>query len=148
MGCFALATLLVSIACDAQSRRALIAVSFFLVGLGALLYLMVWYPRLELCSTGIRLRQIGWGIRTTWDNVADVELKEGGEAFILREPLTGAGKTALSMGRYIPAWYTPEQMELVAKGLWFPLGPFAWHLRHGKQELLEDLKRYLPRLFT
>ncbi len=143
---FAIALLGVSLLTTEPAERSALAVAgIIMVMVAAGLFPLVWYPKLLVSPSGIEIRQVGWSIRTTWDNVEAVELSPPGEGLLLRAPLTGRGAWALRVGRIIPAWYTPEQARLVAEGRWFPLSPFGWWLRHG--DLLAELKRHAPGLF-
>ena len=129
---------------DPGERLALLGASGIVAFIGVALFPLLWYPKLIVSSEGIELRQVSWRISVSWSNVKGVELCRSGEGLFLREPLRGHGNWALQVGRFLPAWYTAEQTELVAQGLWFPIGPFAWWLRHG--DLLETLKQHLPHL--
>src|SRR5436190_12678337 len=47
--------------------------------------------RLEISPAGVRLRQTGYRLETSWSNVVEVRLERGHEAFIAQEPVGGKG---------------------------------------------------------
>jgi hypothetical protein len=105
---------------------------------------VVGYTRLFLTPAGLELRQLGYRLRTTWDNIQEIRLDRFCEGLVLRHPLEGGGRLALKAGLLLPGWYRGWQAEKVRSGLWIPLDPFAWHLRHGN--LLEEMRRFAPEL--
>jgi hypothetical protein len=131
-------------AADLDTRQALGLVAGALAVFGGLVYLLTRYPRLVVSAEGLAQHQIGWTIRTTWENVARLERGRGMLGFVLTAPLTGRGAAALRVGRFLPAWYSAEQDGFVEEGRWFPLEPFAWQFRHGN--LADDIRRCAPRL--
>ncbi|MGH8018947.1 MAG: hypothetical protein ACREIA_11750, partial [Opitutaceae bacterium] len=51
-------------------------------------WLAAWhYPRLVLDAKGIVLRQLGWRLETTWDNVESL-VRKGGAGLLLKRPLS------------------------------------------------------------
>lgn len=104
---------------------------------------VVGYTRLFLSPSGLEVRQLGYRLRTTWDNIQEIRLDRFCEGLVLRRPLESGG-LALKVGFLLPGWYRGWQAEMVRSGLWIPLDPFAWHLRRGN--LLEEMRRFAPAL--
>jgi hypothetical protein len=105
---------------------------------------LVRYTRLSLSPGGLEVRQLGYRLKTTWDNIQEIRLDRGCEGLVLREPMKGGGVLALKTGFLLPVWYRSWQVDLVSRGVWIPLEPFSWHFRHG--DLLEEIRRYAPGL--
>jgi len=110
---------------------------------------LVRWTHLELSEQGLRLRQLGMTLETTWSNIEDIRLDPGREGFVTVEPLEGRGATRLARlrgaGFYGGSMYSPTQQEFMARRRWVPIEPFArYHLRHGT--LARNLARFAPDL--
>lgn len=141
-------------------RSAALITSLIVLVIGAAISPIAWHPRLVISPTGVEVTQFGYNLSTTWDNIARMELRRGGEGLVLRQPLSGIGAKALKVGlfphplfpqllKYLPrSWYgyTLEERQLVKEGRLIPFSPFAWALRSG--ELQRYCKRYAPQLLN
>jgi hypothetical protein len=126
---------------DADARAAGLVTGAILVAMGACLVLLARVPTLVVSDRGILLRQVGWTMATTWDNVERVDLRPGLEALHLHRAVTGRGTRALRLGQYLPGWYTEEQRQKVAEGIYLPLNAFDWSLR--REGLQQEIERCL-----
>jgi hypothetical protein len=107
-----------------------------------------WYPRLVIDSKGVALHQIGYTLRTGWDNVEAVLLTRGSEGLVLREPLNsiGAGTQAgFSNISYMGAtYYGLTQRELIDQRRFIPIEVFAYWFKHG--DLWDRMILHAPQL--
>lgn len=87
--------------------------------------------RIVLSEQGITYYSVWDHLQTTWDNVERIGTTGIGEALLLRQPVPAHGWLATLLGR---------------KASLIPLTIFGqtW----GDSPLAQDLKRYLPHLFT
>jgi hypothetical protein len=131
---------------DFRERYAFCMTALTLAIIMSPFILVVYYTRLWVSPEGVEVRQLGWRVATTWDNILELRMERYAEGLVLRNPLAGRGQWALRLGTLIPGWYKAAQYELVKKGLWFPLDPFAWYLRHG--DLAAQIRQYAPALVT
>ncbi len=118
---------------------------------GLLLFATHWYlerGRLELSPAGIRARNPGQTVETSWANVAGVRLGGLQPGLITRDPMEGKG--AYRMAAYsgfamngMPM-YDPETRAYMEARRFIPLKAFAWHLRHG--DLVSEVERFAPQV--
>ena len=128
-------------------NRTIGSVLFIYLGiLTFFMHFLIGRARLELSPQGVRLRQIGMNITTSWSNVAGLRLAPGREGIITRESMTGVGAAALSAVRGVGAsgvaLYDAEQQLAMEECRWIPIEAFRWHLIHG--HLRKDIRDLAP----
>ena len=106
------------------------------------------WTRLELSPAGVRVRQCGYTLETSWTNVVELRLGHGREGFVTKEPMTGKGPAVLAWFRGLGVgrtrFYDDEQRVLLGQRRFIPIEAFAWYLRRGK--LAADIERFAPHL--
>ncbi len=124
----------------------------FLLLLGMGVHWLVSRARLELSTTGVKLRQFGYMLETPWTNVEMLRMDKGQEGFVTREPMKSRGAAHLSSFRGVAFGmgrtpiYDRTARELLYQQRYIPIEAFAWHVRHG--QLGDDLKRLAPHVQT
>jgi hypothetical protein len=104
----------------------LLAAALFTLRLGSTV-------RLEVGPTGIAYYQVGYTLRSTWENVVRIQPIAFGEALVLRTSgLANHGRMA-------------RMARLNRQDYLIPLTPFGWWWRDA--ELGRDLLTYAPHLF-
>lgn len=121
----------------------------FLGTLGLIMQLLfIERAKLTLSPAGVKLKQAGYKLETSWENIVGLLLERGGEAFITGAPLTGKGASLLAwtsnVGVAGAAFYDQQQRELLQAGQLIPIEAFGWHFKHGN--LAADIARYAPHL--
>jgi hypothetical protein len=104
--------------------------------------------RLDLTDEGIELRQLGWRVSTSWENIAGIRMVRGREGLILHAPLADKGAERLAAAAGVrfrgASLYDAEQERLIAEQRFIPLEPFAYWFEHG--DLGATLAARLPLL--
>ncbi len=104
--------------------------------------------KLTLSPEGVKLKQAGYKLETSWENIVGLLLERGSEAFITGAPLTGKGASLLAwtsnVGVAGAAFYDQQQRELLQAGQLIPIEAFGWHFKHGA--LAADILRFAPHL--
>jgi hypothetical protein len=117
-----------------------------------LAYAVCIHTRLILSSEGVDLRQLGYRLQSTWNNIEALDTTTRAEGFVLREPLQGKGAIRLANasgvrivvgGAAMPA-YTGGRQDLVAQLRFIPIEPFAHWLKKG--DLASVITQYSPKL--
>jgi hypothetical protein len=117
-----------------------------------LAYAVCIYTRLIISADGVDLRQLGYRLQSTWDNIDSLDRTPGLEGFVLREPLQGRGALRLASasglqlvvgGASMPG-YTGGRQDLVAQSRFIPIEPFAHWLKKG--DLASVIAQHAPRL--
>lgn len=148
LGPIILGLLIAGLAEGGDEGRALLITAGLVFVIGLPFQLIVDRARLELSPAGVRLRQAGYELRATWDDIADIRLDWGREGFVTREPMTCKGAARLAAFRFvgIPAapFYDEEQRQLLAQRRFIPFEAFAWHLRRGA--MAAEIARFAPQL--
>lgn len=129
-------------------RQALVATAGILLLIGLPFQLLIDRTRLELSAEGVQLRQTGYKLQASWDDIAELRLERGREGFVTNKPITSSGAKLLAAFRAagMPGapLYDARQQALLAEQRFIPIEAFAWHLRHGK--LYSDITRLAPQL--
>ncbi|MGB3121975.1 MAG: hypothetical protein WBE58_24325 [Verrucomicrobiales bacterium] len=130
-----------------EETRTIGSVLFIYLGiLTFFMHFLIGRARLELSPQGVRLRQIGMNLTTSWSNVAGLRLDPGREGIVTRESMSGAGAAALSAVRGGGAsgveLYDEEQQLAMEECRWIPIEAFRWHLIHG--QLRNDIRDLAP----
>ncbi len=116
--------------------------------LGLIMQLLIDRTKLTLSPAGVKLKQTGYKLETSWENIVGLLLDDGSEAFITGAPLTGKGASLLAWARNVRidgvAFYDDQQRELLQSGQLIPIEAFGWHFKHGN--LAADIARYAPHL--
>ncbi len=117
-----------------------------------LAYAICIHTRLILSAEGVDLRQLGYRLQSTWDNIESLDTTPRAEGFVLREPLAGKGAIRLANasgvrivvgGAAMPA-YTGGRQDLVAQLRFMPIEPFAYWMKKG--DLASVITQHAPRL--
>ncbi len=120
----------------------------FLGTFGLILQLLMERTKLTLSPAGVKLKQTGYKLETSWENIVGLRLDDGSEAFITGAPLTGKGASLLAWASNVgvagAAFYDERQRELLQAGQLIPIEAFGWHFKHGN--LAADIVRYAPHL--
>lgn len=122
-------------ATDSASERQGFAVAIaIMLAIGLAVTPLVWYPRVEVSESGIRVRQVGWSVSAPWEHIAAVWASSPGRGLITREAATMRGKGWLwfglrwqhlgSFSRDVQAFYEH----------YVPLEPFWHYFRRGELE--------------
>lgn len=131
---------------DAKLLLLLYAGGFFLIPLSVTL--LTRRTRLELTAHGLRLRQTGYTLETSWSNVIGLRLDSGREGFITAAAIESPRAARLASAREVKIAglpiYDREQQTLLAEHRFIPFEAFAWHLRHGS--LRSDIATLAPHL--
>ncbi len=132
---------------DAELKGLLMCA--FLGTLGLIMQLLFMdRAKLTLSPAGVKLKQTGYKLETSWENIVGLRLERGSEAFITGAPLTGKGASLLAwtsnVGVAGAAFYDQRQRELLQAGQLIPIEAFGWHFKHGN--LSADIARYAPHL--
>jgi hypothetical protein len=140
--------LVLGVSSDAADRPAFLVTAGLVFLITLPFHFIVRGTRLVLCATGVRLRQAGYDLAASWDEIEDLNLTRGREGFVTREPMTGKGAARLARfsfaGGPFASIYDAEQQRLLAERRLIPIEAFAWHLRHG--EMRDDINRFAPHL--
>ncbi len=133
---------------DPSERSALLFVAGFVFLVLLPFQFMVDHARLALSETGISLRQVGYRLESTWEEIEELRLERGREGFVTRKPIMGSGAARLARFRFATSRYVPlydvEQQRLLGERRLIPIEAFAWHLRRG--DLGDALRRFAPDL--
>ena len=133
-----------------EDFNGLLFASFMFFIINIFVFIFCRATRLELTTEGIRLRQTGYKLETTWSNLQSVYSAKSHEGLVTNQPMTGKGAKFLAgfqnSGGWWGAFYDDEQRVLLDEKRLIPIEAFAWHLRKGGQRLREDLLRYAPQL--
>lgn len=121
----------------------------FLGTLGLILQLLfIERAKLTISPAGVKLKQTGYTLETTWDNIASLRLTSGSEAFITAAPLTGKGATLLTRASNVRVarapFYDERQSALIETKRLIPIEAFGWHFKHGA--LAADILHFAPHL--
>ncbi len=117
-----------------------------------LVYGVCVYTRLIISPEGVDLRQMGFRLQSSWDNIEALDRTPGQEGFVLREPMEGKGAVRLAntsgvrivvSGAAMPA-YTGGRQDLVAQLRFIPIEPFAYWMKKG--DLGDVISHFAPRL--
>lgn len=104
--------------------------------------------RLEVSAEGVRLRQTGYTLETKWENIIDMRIEHGRDAFITRDPVSGKGQELLAatagVGVNFMPLYDDRHRALIEEHRLIPVEAFAWHLRRGS--LRSAIEGYAPHL--
>lgn len=111
---------------------------------------IVWQSRLVLTPAGVAHHQLGYTIRSRWDNVRALSVAAGAQGLWLRRP--GTDSRLLYWSTRLIAAPMPHtaaglfvDADLLATGQLILLTPFMAHWRRGA--LRADLLRWAPHLF-
>lgn len=113
-------------------------------------FALIWQSRLVLTPNGITHHQFGYTIRSSWDNVAMLDLTPQVQRLVLSQPGTRSRLLSASVGVLnVAAPGTAEDLVgdvgAYAEGRLITLAPFMTHWKRGP--LQDDLRRWAPRLF-
>ena len=127
---------------EPESRNAFLLTAMFIFACACVMYVTVRYPRLELSAHGVRLRQIGYALETTWDNVESLYDVAGAQGIVLRRPMSSGSAGLLRAFRYTGTgagvrFYNPEQIQLLAEQRFIPIDAFAFWLERGLRAEIE-----------
>ena len=125
---------------------------YILAPLGVIIAFGVrWFlagTRLELSPEGIRSRNPGQTVETSWANLSGVLLGGDQPGFTTHEPMEGKGayRLAAYSGLTINGapTYDAETRAWVVAQRFIPLKSFGWHLKHG--DLVSEVARLAPQV--
>ena len=121
---------------DAVMQNALFLTAIFLLVCTCVIYLSVRFARLELTESGVKLRQIGYTLETTWDNIEKLYDARRAEGLVLRRPMDASGAGVLRAFRSTGVgagirMYNTEQIQWLAEQRFIPIDAFAYWLDRG-----------------
>lgn len=99
---------------------------------------------LELSVAGLRLRQVGCTLETSWSNVADFHAEQSHEGFVLAEPIDTPGARRLASFGGLADMHHGAEAGWIAARRFVPIAAFGWHLRRGT--LAADVSALAPHL--
>lgn len=113
-------------------------------------FALMWQSRLVLTPEGITHHQFGYTIRSSWDNVAMLDLTPRVQGLVLSRPGSQSRLLPMSVGVLeAAAPGTTEDLvgdkDALAEGRLITLAPFMTHWKRG--QLQDDLRRWAARLF-
>jgi hypothetical protein len=123
---------------DNRADAILSGLSIMLMGAG--LFWLIDRSRLQVSSSGVKMRILWISFETPWQNVESLRLERRWEAFVTAAPVDKLPPFVAS-----GTAYNIERRRLRDEKRLFPIDAFSWHLRHG---LAEDLGRFAPQLQT
>jgi hypothetical protein len=103
---------------------------------------VAWQSRLVLTEQGIAHYQLGYTVRSTWQNLKALSLTPGAEALHLNEP--GTQSALLRWSSKLAGGVVASDAKALGEGKLIVLAPFMAHYRRGP--LREDLMRCAPQL--
>ncbi len=111
---------------------------------------ITWCSRLVVTHEGLVHHQLGYTVRSRWDNLRALSLIKGAEALYLHEPgtrslLVRESAKLLAGGASLSLSSTFGDPRALAEGRLIFLAPFMRHFERGP--LREDLARCAPALF-
>jgi hypothetical protein len=131
---------------DKAGQAGGVVLAIMLLSMAVLFSPLVIYPRLELTAKGITLRQIGYQLGTTWDNVAQLHDVRSREGLILHRPMECRGAFLMrAFSRrsiHYMRIYDDLQSRLLSERRYIPIEAFAYWLKHG--QLRDDLASHAP----
>lgn len=131
---------------DKAGQAGSVVLAIMFLSMAVLFSPLVIYPRLELSAKGITLRQIGYKLETTWDNVAQLHDVRSREGLILHLPMECRGAFVMrafsSRSIQYMRIYDDLQRRLLSERRFIPIEAFAYWLKHG--QLRDDLARHAP----
>lgn len=109
-----------------RGERELGLLMFAFLGTLVLIMQLLFIERakLTLSPAGVKLKQTGYKLETSWENIAGLRLARGSEAFITGAPMTGKGASLLAwtsnVGVAGAAFYDQQQRGLLQAGQLIP----------------------------
>jgi hypothetical protein len=135
---------------DAESMRVYLLTAGILTVIMLPFIGVLWQSRLVLTHEGIAHHQLGYTVRSTWQNLEALSLERRAESLYLHEP--GTRSKLLRGSSNLVGAATPGRANSVvgdtaalSQGRLIFLAPFMSHWKRGP--LQEDLRRCAPHLF-
>jgi hypothetical protein len=102
---------------------------------------ITWQSRLVLTEQGIAHHQLGYTVRSSWQNLQALSLNPG--ALLLEQP--GTQSALLRWSSKLAGGVVASDAKALSEGRLIVLAPFMAHYHRGP--LREDLVRCAPQLF-
>lgn len=128
-----------------ETKEVAVYMGLFFLAFAIVAYFLMRYTRLVLSPEGVKLYQFGYRLETMWNNIDYLDDSEI-QGLVLRRSMECSEAYTLSNARNLAingeAFYTGEQIRLLAERRFIPLNAFAYWFDRGN--LREDLNTYIP----
>jgi hypothetical protein len=125
----------------AEERSPMFQAAALITAIFAPFVAITWHSRLVLTEQGIAHHQLGYTVRSTWQNLQALSLNPG--ALLLKEP--GTRSALLRWSSKLAGGVIASDAKALGEGRLIVLAPFMAHYRRGP--LRADLQRCAPHLF-